>query len=140
MRQVLIFLSDADNCFNVVVVCTAPLFTICLIGLLGSGAMSSWARPGVKCVCIDPKPLPNTWRNGTLPPKGTVVDIVGTVPSLTGRSTFNVIIKGHPNFSARWGCEIGWRHERFRPFVPPKTQEEDVALFRQIVAQTPVDA
>lgn len=38
MRHVLIFLSNADNCFNVVVLCTAPLFTICLIGLFGSGA------------------------------------------------------------------------------------------------------
>jgi hypothetical protein len=38
MRQILTFLSNADNCFGVTCIALAPLFAVVVIGLLGSGA------------------------------------------------------------------------------------------------------
>lgn len=38
MRQFRINLSNPDHCFNIVVLCCAPLLAVVLLGLLGSGS------------------------------------------------------------------------------------------------------
>lgn len=86
--------------------------------------MSSWARVGVKCVCVD-----NT---------GHSVLSVGMVYTITGVGSFRGAVKegkfkesmvaislhGVLNYSSPAGFAI----ERFRPLI---TQEDDVAMFRE---------
>lgn len=37
MRQVLIFFSNADNCFGVTCIALSPLFAVVVLGMLGTG-------------------------------------------------------------------------------------------------------
>ena len=37
-QRAVVWLNTGDNGFNILVLLTAPLFVVCIIGLLGSGA------------------------------------------------------------------------------------------------------
>lgn len=102
--------------------------------------MSAWARPGVKCVCVDASP-------GKTPGLATLVTgrvyTIRTVEDC-GQYGIGLILAEVRNatlFYTTGVSEPVYRVDRFRPLIT-RTQEQDVALFRQIIAQVPagVDA
>lgn len=91
--------------------------------------MTSWAKPGVKCVCVKPKP---SWApsNAIYPVVGQVYTIqavkpVGygglTAPCLMLEEIDNTHIGQEP-------YEPGFNLKGFRPLTN-KTQEQDIELF-----------
>lgn len=101
--------------------------------------MSAWARPGVKCVCIHTGPWilreeadPGAEIGPDVhPDTGEVCTIAGV--RLRRSGVIALLIDGYGS------NEYAVHH--FRPLIT-RTQEQDVALFRQIIAQVPagVDA
>jgi hypothetical protein len=99
--------------------------------------MSAWAKPGVKCVCVD------AWFRGcgTTPlVEKAVYTIRANVPNdplergrYKGRPVIALVEADNP-----WHPDGGFSVDRFRPLVPPKTQEEDVAQFRHLLSGLPV--
>lgn len=86
--------------------------------------MSSWAKPGVKCVCVDdrraPFGSPSPFARGG-------VYVVEDVNDLG-----NIKIAGVPQVDNVWF----WKVERFRPLVT-KTQSEDIEMFLRIASKAP---
>lgn len=90
--------------------------------------MSSWAKPGVKCVCVDADPDKGRCWHGTAPVVGrtyTIVRIKGFGYDGSPVAIFGGINNGAPV-----------RIARFRPLVT-KTQEQDIAMFKAMLAPTP---
>lgn len=86
--------------------------------------MSSWARVGVKCVCVDNTDHPELVN-------GEQYTITAVSPHKNKRAggkfkdtDLLVRVKEAQNWSFAWGFAI----ERFRPLI---TQEDDVAMFRE---------
>ena len=103
--------------------------------------MISWAKPGVKCVCIDASPYESP---GHPPLFGWPIE----------RRVYTVKAVGqfHPHYDGVMlqiaelanpalidGRDCGWDIRRFRPLIT-RTQEDDVALFRHHLAGAGVDA
>lgn len=92
--------------------------------------MSGWARPGVKCVCIQSGRLPGGGHDPLFgwPVAGQVYTVhrVGLHRRLGHTVLF---LKELQNPAKRDGVDDGWRIARFRPLVPPKTQEQDMEHF-----------
>ncbi|MHA6731773.1 hypothetical protein [Devosia sp. A369] len=91
--------------------------------------MSAWAKPGVKCVCIESND-PNTIVPKHMWP---MVNEVYTVHELwidEAGDPFPVLEELDPNLV----CTPDF----FRPLIT-KTQEQDVALFRHILDGIPVE-
>lgn len=97
--------------------------------------MSAWAKPGVKCVCVDavmqgPSPLE----------RGAVYELASIIPAqpaFIGRyraPAANVRLKGVSNPYNSTGT---FAVERFRPLIT-RTQEQDVAAFHHHLAGAPV--
>lgn len=95
--------------------------------------MSSWARKGVKCICIDP-----AFIGGSA---GLVAGQVYTIAKMfRGKGSVGpyktgvvVVLEGLQNpFSSDGAFSIA----RFRPIIT-KTQAEDVALFHKIITTIP---
>jgi hypothetical protein len=80
--------------------------------------VSAWARPGVKCVCVDDAP-----RDSRQPMvvKGRQYEIESV----------------HDRSCTLFGVDDGQFYwlDRFRPLV---TQQDDVALFQHLLTGTPV--
>ena len=105
--------------------------------------MTSWAKPGVKCVCIDDF-MP------TIPPPagyeswGDDFELVaGTTYTIRDRFFdtelgFEVVRLAEIYRPLLFGesFEAGFLISRFRPIVT-KTQEQDVALFKAILTSVP---
>jgi len=91
--------------------------------------MSAWAKPGVKCVCVNDRAS----RFGTCSlVKGNIYTITKVLsPDLHGSTG---VIVAEAESKAR-----GFHLHRFRPLVT-KTQDEDIALFRHHLDQAGVDA
>jgi hypothetical protein len=98
----------------------------------GGGALPSWARKGVKVVCVgrelregEPRVINDlgiTWR----PTRGQIYTISGvTVDATYGAFLF---LKEHNERH----CFIA---DGFRPLVSTKTEAEDVARFRKLLTQ-----
>ncbi len=92
--------------------------------------MSSWASPGVKCVCRKRGEWIGkfTGRIGDGPKFGQVCQIVA-VRALSHGTGIQVAGYGDEWFSLR----------RFRPLIT-RSQEDDVAIFRKLLVPEGVDA
>lgn len=93
--------------------------------------MSAWARPGVKCVCVKK----GSWS-------GMLSGRAGSGPGYREICTIKSV---HTNGEGVTGLRIEgyfgvFVANRFRPVVPSKTQEQDVAIFRHHLSDEPVDA
>lgn len=93
--------------------------------------MSSWARVGVKVVCVDDAWPENSWYGyEVLPVKGqayTIRDLVeyeGTLCCLL------VEVQNSPQDYNQGMIEAAFAVRRFRPLI---TQEDDVAMFRELL-------
>lgn len=108
--------------------------------------MSSWAAPGVKCVCIidDWQDIPGMGSPSRLPMINEVLTIkevmvAGDLNSLSSRFQFvgeaarTVIISFH-----ELGHDWFFAVRNFRPLIT-KTQEQDLALFRHLLSPSPAD-
>ena len=95
--------------------------------------MSAWARPGVKCVCID-----GNWPEWEMAEGG-----VTRAPMADEVLTISEVRKdGYLRFveiPVQQGAGIGlaWAVESFRPLIT-RTQQQDVALFRDLLVGLPV--
>lgn len=97
--------------------------------------MSSWAKPGVKCQCVDATEHPEI-----------TVGAIYTVVKATPPDRF-LLTAGKFASSSLWvylaeadnriGSLKCFAVERFRPLIT-KTQEQDVALFQHILDGLPV--
>lgn len=99
--------------------------------------MSSWAKPGVKCVCVDDVPRGGVVRSPH-PPVGVTLTIKGVSPDYFGRGV-HLHISGYPNVCPIVGHDVGWRISRFSPLVT-RTQSQDLALFTPLLETQGVDA
>lgn len=99
----------------------------------GVGAMSvpSWAKPGVKCVCVNND---GWYRDGTPFESDVRLNGVYTIVEVITDS------RGHVGISL-WGQPLGeyYNVTQFRPLIT-KSQEQDVALFRHHLDGLPVGA
>lgn len=95
--------------------------------------MSAWARPGVKCVCVD------SYMDGEPPVlvEGAVYQVARVI-SDNGTNTIgryagarqSLVLVGLINpYDERYGS---FALARFRPIVT-RTQEQDVAIFRPLL-------
>ena len=80
--------------------------------------MSSWARVGAKCVCVD-----NPQKRLE---KGVIYVISDTRIDSCGEH--NIRIEGRPDW---------WITSYFRPLVPAKTQADDIALIKSLLTPAP---
>ena len=97
--------------------------------------MSSWARPGVKCVSLV------TFRDLTMgetgPVEGGIYTIRDVVPEPDGICGLRFEeISNSPRGYADGRDECTFNVTRFRPLI---TQEQDLALFRHLLNPSPVD-
>lgn len=86
--------------------------------------MSSWAKPGVKCVCVEPV-------------EALVKGSVYTIERLLWADAWGemgVVILGYRSPDNKQG---GYRLSRFRPLIT-RTQSQDVELFRSLLTALPV--
>jgi hypothetical protein len=94
--------------------------------------MSTWAKPGVKVVCVDVSGGP--WV-GDILVKGNVYEIekVGLSP-VTGRPVLYLV----GNTNLHYGVVTGYLIRRFRPLIT-RCQEQDAHLFRRLLNGLPVE-
>ena len=90
--------------------------------------MSAWAKPGVKCVCVDA-----SWHG--LPTSPLVEGAKYTIRSVAmydGDLVADFLEAQNPEDAKFPESPPGFRIDRFRPLVT-KTQEQDVAMFRHLL-------
>jgi hypothetical protein len=94
--------------------------------------MSSWAKPGVKCVCIDASGRVNgvqyEWR-GDAPIAGETYTIRRVWAAPGGDAVMDFVEL------QRLTDGLGYGVYRFRPLVEPKTEAQDVAMFKSLIGQ-----
>jgi hypothetical protein len=90
--------------------------------------MSAWAKPGVKCVCIDGV-RPESWgfqKLGT----GPKTDGVYTISEVRDVKGIHVLVlKEFPDVPG-----TGWETSHFRPLIT-RTQEDDVRLIKSLLLE-----
>lgn len=93
----------------------------------------SWARPGVKVVCVDDSCGPKEeWLPGEAPEKGQIY----TIERAFSYSNDRVVlwlreIQRHPNVVIRWG-DNGYFIHRFRPLTEvSETDETEAELYHK---------
>ena len=97
--------------------------------------MSAWAKPGVKCVCIKGG-QPNSrgmMLVGSMPQEQQVYTV--TEVRYCSRCGVLLVLAEFPDV----GNSNGWEATHFRPIIT-HTQEDDVALFRDLLVSNEVDA
>lgn len=98
--------------------------------------MSSWARPGVECVCISAGWLRgqgiSPWKWIALKYLGLPVVGGQYVITQAGADSRGVYVKIK-------GWDVWIHAENFRPLVK-RSQEQDVAMFRHLLKKQPVEA
>lgn len=88
--------------------------------------MSAWAKPGVKCVCVDA-------GAGRFEMDDSQLEAGRIYTILEITSEFSVPAVRLVELKAETEDEVGYFHlRRFRPLIT-KTQEQDVALFTQLL-------
>lgn len=96
--------------------------------------MASWAKPGVKVVCVD-----NTGHPELV--MGAVYTIIGCRPyeysERSGGKFANTKLCVKLDKVRNWSAIPDYAVERFRPLVT-KTQDEDVAMFKRIADDVPL--
>lgn len=103
--------------------------------------MSTWAKPGVKCVCVIGGVLHKGHppKNG-FPLEGRVYTIRELKFSPFHSNGLCAVLHELPNpWRGDPDYDAGWAVARFRPLVT-RTQSEDVALFRKLLVPEGVDA
>ena len=100
--------------------------------------MSSWARVGAKCVCVDDDVksyahLGGSTHHGVLIEKGQTY-VVREVAEGYGVPTVKLA-----GVADRAPSDEGYAVARFRPVVPPqvKTQADDIALIKSLLTPAP---
>ena len=100
--------------------------------------MSSWAAPGVKCVCVEDEGFSVAGKYGMMfPVKGLEYTVRGV--SSFGTYGLGLLLVEVANPIARWQNgvhEAAWNIDCFRPLI---TQEQDLALFRHLLSPSPAD-
>jgi len=102
--------------------------------------VSAWARPGVKCVCIEGgTPNSDGMRlAGGYPVTGGIYTVDGVSrDELFGKDILH--LAEFPTTAMVRGNLRGWDAARFRPLVT-RTQEQDVSLFTHLLDGLPVGA
>jgi hypothetical protein len=94
--------------------------------------MSAWAKPGVKCVCVNLGPN----VDGKLP-NGLVLNGVYTIRSIDLRHPNGLV--GVHLVERQSASSYGYWLDRFRPLIT-RSQEDDVALFRKLLLTEGADA
>ncbi len=95
--------------------------------------MTSWAKPGVKCVCIL-NAIPGGYGDEKLPVKGVTYTVRAV--HVDGDASWLQEIR-NPRRHYADGEEVCFLTEGFRPLIT-KSQDEDVALFRRLLADAPL--
>lgn len=102
--------------------------------------MSSWAKPGVKCVCVDGSPR-DGGRYSALPVEGRVYTIASVEYCVwangEGLGVHLAEVRRRP--ADLDGKVYPYHVSRFRPLIT-RTQSEDVALFRKLLETQGADA
>lgn len=103
--------------------------------------MSAWAKPGVKCVCVDDEPRAGTEWRGDRPTVGAIYTIRSIFCGPAGglSASFFELERSNSSKADYPGQLVGYYLDRFRPIVT-KTQEQDVAKFRHLLTPNSVDA
>ena len=101
--------------------------------------LSSWARVGAKCVCVDASCAPG--REWGHPGEELVEGETLTISDIwvhDGEVVCDFVEKKRSKGAARfYGVDkAGYRLARFRPIVT-KTQEQDVAMFKSLLTPAP---
>lgn len=96
----------------------------------------SWAKVGMKVVCVDAGGL-GVWQNDA-PTEGKIYTISRVfTPLETGSLSFEFNeLKRSVRSRIDVGFHCGYKASRFRPLVT-KTQSEDVAMFKRIANNAP---
>lgn len=99
--------------------------------------MSAWARPGVKCVCVDDRPAVKSGVTTSYLVKGNTY-VISSVQSETLRH-YRTLQVGTIISVKLSGIDTrtGYNLERFRPLI---TQSDDIALFAHHLDGVGVDA
>jgi len=98
--------------------------------------MSSWARPGLKCVCIGDRwdrLLLDAFDVHRVPMMNEVLTVVA-VTSENGKVGLQFDEIPTPPSNPR----LAWLVSMFKPLIT-RTQEDDVALFRDLLTDAPVE-
>lgn len=105
--------------------------------------MSDWAKPGVRCLCVDDEPnkyvVSGWYWSGGLDglSAGTTYTIRSVLIDRIGRPCIRVdeIIRATPSSGSYWGnSEAAYSLSRFRPLV---SESDDIAMFRKIASNLP---
>lgn len=107
-----------------------------------ASGIPAWAVKGARVVCI------NDTRSDCFDPfplrKGAVYEVIGIGDHVDRNGRWGIKLVGAPNRVLIGGkitdIDCGWYPGRFRPAVPPKTQSEDVGLFRHHLDDVRADA
>lgn len=104
--------------------------------------MSSWAKPGVKCVCIASPERVEAGRRkrpwGNFPSSGGIYTIRGSVFGSNGQHFILLEeVQNPPRLSTVGVVEWGFPVSGFRPLIT-RTQQQDVELFRSLLTDLPV--
>lgn len=102
--------------------------------------MTSWAKPGVKCECIN-----NEWPSGAwygwefLPELGKTYTVRETL-EIDGQAALRLAEIDNPRGDYSWGfIEPCFAVARFRPVVPAE-HEKDLAIFTPLLDTVEEDA
>lgn len=101
--------------------------------------MSSWAKPGVKCVCVDGRPHRiggRPARYAALPSEGVIYTVQSVRPYRWSCGTVGIGIDLAEVRREVDGQPVPFGISRFRPLI---TQEQDVELFRHLLSPSPID-
>lgn len=103
------------------------------MALFGGLVMAHWAKPGVKCVCIDGG-SPNS-DGARLLGRWPITGQVYTVDGFSIDEYYGVVLlhlAEIPCAEQVRGVLRGWNAARFRPLIT-RTQEQDVSLFAHLL-------
>lgn len=100
--------------------------------------MTSWAKPGVKCVCVrGGTPLSDGFNlTGGYPVTGGIYTVDGVGRDEMYNQTLLYLVE-FPCCQMIRGELRGWDASRFRPLI---TQSDDVALFKHHLVPQEVEA
>ena len=96
-----------------------------------ASGIPAWAVRGAKVVCVDAAPSgrPHIIRVKRLT-QGAIYTVRGVSISEKDGEVGLLLDEVTNAISPTWDVEYNYLIHRFRPAVPPKTQAEDVGLFR----------
>lgn len=107
--------------------CRVPCY-----GFDGRAELTSWAKPGAKCVCIDNTRHPQLNIGQTY----TIVAVESDDPSVLQAGTYagsKVLVELAE--VKNWSAKPSYAVERFRPII---TQQDDVERFRHLLSPSPL--